>query len=289
MLNLETAQSPHKLRRVAIEPVTRVEGHGKVTILLDDENRVHQVRLHIVEFRGFEGVHPEGHPGPARIGKCRSPCSACSASARSVICWRPPRHGPHRRIWRADADGREAAPPPALWPDRTRCISSISPRACRRCDGSLPARTCALARRLWRDRERRGDPENVALGDLALEAKKHIGRIHRWASTLTRSLVPAPLWILARRSARRPFGQRDLGARRSASSTRGTDCAEKPAPHLLIMLRMRSKKPTYLCDLRAPVALTAVETPLAPRGRQRSNGGSSRTAGRLLHRNFGLS
>ncbi len=61
MLNLETAQSPHKLRRVAIEPVTRVEGHGKVTILLDDENRVHQVRLHIVEFRGFE-VFIRGRP-----------------------------------------------------------------------------------------------------------------------------------------------------------------------------------------------------------------------------------
>ncbi len=54
MLYLETAQSPQKLRRVAIEPLTRVEGHGKVTILLDEENRIHQVRLHIVEFRGFE-------------------------------------------------------------------------------------------------------------------------------------------------------------------------------------------------------------------------------------------
>jgi NAD-reducing hydrogenase large subunit len=43
-----------KLRRVAIDPVSRVEGHGKVTILLDDNNKVHQVRLHIVEFRGFE-------------------------------------------------------------------------------------------------------------------------------------------------------------------------------------------------------------------------------------------
>ena len=61
MLNLETAQSPHKLHRVAIEPVTRVEGHGKVTILLDDENRVHQVRLHIVEFRGFE-IFIRGRP-----------------------------------------------------------------------------------------------------------------------------------------------------------------------------------------------------------------------------------
>jgi NAD-reducing hydrogenase large subunit len=37
-----------------IEPVTRVEGHGKVTILLDEQNKVKQARLHIVEFRGFE-------------------------------------------------------------------------------------------------------------------------------------------------------------------------------------------------------------------------------------------
>lgn len=51
---LETAAEPGKLRRVAIEPVTRVEGHGKVTLLLDDDNRVKQARLHITEFRGFE-------------------------------------------------------------------------------------------------------------------------------------------------------------------------------------------------------------------------------------------
>jgi NAD-reducing hydrogenase large subunit len=51
---LETAAQPQGLRRVAIDPVSRVEGHGKVTILLDDQHRVQQVRLHIVEFRGFE-------------------------------------------------------------------------------------------------------------------------------------------------------------------------------------------------------------------------------------------
>lgn len=52
---LETASVPaENLRRVAIDPVSRVEGHGKVTILLDEDNKVHQVRLHIVEFRGFE-------------------------------------------------------------------------------------------------------------------------------------------------------------------------------------------------------------------------------------------
>jgi NAD-reducing hydrogenase large subunit len=42
------------LKRIAIEPITRVEGHGKVSILLDEQNRVKQARLHIVEFRGFE-------------------------------------------------------------------------------------------------------------------------------------------------------------------------------------------------------------------------------------------
>jgi len=52
---LETATvASDSLRRVAIDPVSRVEGHGKVTLLLDENNKVHQVRLHIVEFRGFE-------------------------------------------------------------------------------------------------------------------------------------------------------------------------------------------------------------------------------------------
>lgn len=59
--SLETATHPERLRRVAIDPVSRVEGHGKVTILLDGQNRVQQVRLHIVEFRGFEKFI-EGRP-----------------------------------------------------------------------------------------------------------------------------------------------------------------------------------------------------------------------------------
>jgi NAD-reducing hydrogenase large subunit len=41
-------------RKITIEPVTRVEGHGKVTIRLDDAGRVARTRFHIVEFRGFE-------------------------------------------------------------------------------------------------------------------------------------------------------------------------------------------------------------------------------------------
>ncbi len=41
-------------RKITIEPVTRVEGHGKVTIQLDDEGKVARSRFHVVEFRGFE-------------------------------------------------------------------------------------------------------------------------------------------------------------------------------------------------------------------------------------------
>lgn len=41
-------------RKIVINPVTRVEGHGKVTIKLDKNGKVDQARLHIVEFRGFE-------------------------------------------------------------------------------------------------------------------------------------------------------------------------------------------------------------------------------------------
>ena len=41
-------------KKITIEPVTRVEGHGKVTIHIDDDGNVAQTRLHIVEFRGFE-------------------------------------------------------------------------------------------------------------------------------------------------------------------------------------------------------------------------------------------
>lgn len=54
MSTLETAAHPERLCRVAIDPISRVEGHGKVTLLADRNHRIRQARLHIVEFRGFE-------------------------------------------------------------------------------------------------------------------------------------------------------------------------------------------------------------------------------------------
>ena len=48
-------------RKITIEPITRIEGHGKVTVQLDDDGRVVQSRFHVVEFRGFERF-VQGHP-----------------------------------------------------------------------------------------------------------------------------------------------------------------------------------------------------------------------------------
>ena len=48
-------------KKIVIEPVTRVEGHGKVTIKMNDEGKVEDAFLHIVEFRGFEKFI-QGHP-----------------------------------------------------------------------------------------------------------------------------------------------------------------------------------------------------------------------------------
>lgn len=42
------------VQKIMIEPVTRIEGHAKVSILLDDAGKVQQARLHVNEFRGFE-------------------------------------------------------------------------------------------------------------------------------------------------------------------------------------------------------------------------------------------
>ena len=48
-------------RKITIEPVTRIEGHGRVTIHLDDQGQVEQTFFHVDEFRGLEKFC-EGRP-----------------------------------------------------------------------------------------------------------------------------------------------------------------------------------------------------------------------------------
>ena len=40
--------------KLTMEPVTRIEGHAKITVQLDDDGNVVDTRLHVMEFRGFE-------------------------------------------------------------------------------------------------------------------------------------------------------------------------------------------------------------------------------------------
>ncbi|WP_298820508.1 Ni/Fe hydrogenase subunit alpha [Chloroflexus sp.] len=41
-------------QRIVIDPVTRIEGHAKISIHLDDAGDVAETRFHVTEFRGFE-------------------------------------------------------------------------------------------------------------------------------------------------------------------------------------------------------------------------------------------
>ncbi len=49
-----SAASTTKEKKIVINPVTRIEGHAKVTIRLNEKGKVDTARMHIVEFRGFE-------------------------------------------------------------------------------------------------------------------------------------------------------------------------------------------------------------------------------------------
>ncbi len=79
------------VERIAIHPVTRIEGHGKVTILMDENRKVKQARMHIVEFRGFERF-VQGRPYwevPVMVqrlcGICPVSHHLCAAKATDIL------------------------------------------------------------------------------------------------------------------------------------------------------------------------------------------------------------
>lgn len=65
--------------RIAIDPVTRLEGHAKITIYLDDNGEVEDARFHIAEFRGFEKFC-EGRPLGEMAGITARICGICPVS-----------------------------------------------------------------------------------------------------------------------------------------------------------------------------------------------------------------
>ena len=66
-------------QRVVIDPVTRIEGHAKISIFLDDAGDVSDARFHVVEFRGFEKFC-EGRPIGEMAGITARICGICPIS-----------------------------------------------------------------------------------------------------------------------------------------------------------------------------------------------------------------
>jgi NAD-reducing hydrogenase large subunit len=64
---------------IKIDPVTRIEGHAKITIQLDDNGHVADARFHVVEFRGFEKFC-EGRPFTEMPGITPRVCGICPVS-----------------------------------------------------------------------------------------------------------------------------------------------------------------------------------------------------------------
>jgi NAD-reducing hydrogenase large subunit len=65
--------------RIHIDPVTRIEGHAKITIYLDDAGEVTDARFHVTEFRGFERLC-EGRPLAEMAGITARVCGICPVS-----------------------------------------------------------------------------------------------------------------------------------------------------------------------------------------------------------------
>ena len=66
-------------KRIVIDPVTRIEGHAKISIFLDDAGNVSDAEFHVVEFRGFEKFC-EGRPFSEMPGITPRICGICPVS-----------------------------------------------------------------------------------------------------------------------------------------------------------------------------------------------------------------
>jgi NAD-reducing hydrogenase large subunit len=66
-------------RTMVIDPVTRIEGHAKITIHLDDHGDVSDARFHVTQFRGFEKLC-EGRPFTEMPSLMARICGICPVS-----------------------------------------------------------------------------------------------------------------------------------------------------------------------------------------------------------------
>jgi NAD-reducing hydrogenase large subunit len=66
-------------KTILIDPVTRIEGHSKITLHLDEQGRVEDARFHVTQFRGFEKFC-EGRPFYEMPSLMARICGICPVS-----------------------------------------------------------------------------------------------------------------------------------------------------------------------------------------------------------------
>src|SRR5512142_835901 len=66
-------------RQVVIDPVTRIEGHAKITLFLNDMGRVEDAQFHVTQMRGFEKF-VEGRPFHEMPSLMARICGICPVS-----------------------------------------------------------------------------------------------------------------------------------------------------------------------------------------------------------------
>ncbi len=66
-------------KKIIIEPITRIEGHGKITINLDDRGNVSDAKFHVTQYRGFEKFC-EGRPFYEMPSLVERICGICPIS-----------------------------------------------------------------------------------------------------------------------------------------------------------------------------------------------------------------
>ena len=64
---------------IVIDPVTRIEGHSKITLHLDEDGRVEDAHFHVTQFRGFEKFC-EGRPFYEMPSLMARICGICPVS-----------------------------------------------------------------------------------------------------------------------------------------------------------------------------------------------------------------
>ncbi|MGB6327975.1 MAG: Ni/Fe hydrogenase subunit alpha [Halarcobacter sp.] len=93
-----------KKEKIVISPVTRIEGHAKITIDLDENKNVEDARIHVTQYRGFEKIC-EGRPYTEMPALTARTCGICPVShaisstkaCDNLLAVRPPKAGRNLR------------------------------------------------------------------------------------------------------------------------------------------------------------------------------------------------